>query len=46
MTNKPETQVFGTFGVMDAWFDEGAKPVLFTASDGLHQNDLGYLCIG
>jgi acyl-CoA thioesterase-1 len=31
--------------LMDAWSDAGAKPGLFTASDGLHHNDLGYLCI-
>jgi acyl-CoA thioesterase-1 len=31
--------------LMDAWSDEGAKPGLFIASDGLHHNDLGYLCV-
>jgi acyl-CoA thioesterase I len=31
--------------LMDAWADEGAKPGQFTASDGLHHNDLGYLCV-
>ena len=30
---------------MDAWSDEGPSPGLFTASDGLHHNDLGYLCV-
>jgi hypothetical protein len=31
---------------MDAWSEEGDKPGMFTASDGLHLNDLGYLCVG
>jgi acyl-CoA thioesterase-1 len=31
--------------LMDAWSDQGAKPGLFTAPDGLHHNDLGYLCV-
>lgn len=31
---------------MNAWSDEDAKAALFTASDGLHHNGLGYLCIG
>jgi lysophospholipase L1-like esterase len=30
---------------MDAWSDEGFKPGMFTASDGLHHNDLGYECV-
>jgi acyl-CoA thioesterase-1 len=37
--------MFSRSHLMDAWSEEGAKPGLFTASDGLHQNDLGYLCI-
>jgi lysophospholipase L1-like esterase len=37
--------VFSRSLLMDAWSDEGAKPGLFTASDGLHHNDLGYLCV-
>ena len=37
--------MFSRGHLMDAWSDEGAKPALFTASDGLHQNDLGYRCI-
>jgi acyl-CoA thioesterase-1 len=38
--------LFSRSHLMDAWSDEGAKPGLFTASDGLHHNDLGYFCIG
>lgn len=38
--------LFSRSHLMDAWSDEGAKPGLFTASDGLHHNDLGYLCVG
>ena len=37
--------LFSRSHLMDAWSDAGAKPALFTASDGLHQNDLGYLCV-
>jgi len=37
--------LFSRSRLMDAWADEGAKPGLFTASDGLHHNDLGYECI-
>jgi acyl-CoA thioesterase-1 len=37
--------IFSRSHLMDAWSDEGAKPGLFTASDGLHHNDLGYLCV-
>jgi acyl-CoA thioesterase-1 len=37
--------MFSRSRLMDAWSDEGAKPGLFTASDGLHHNDLGYLCV-
>lgn len=37
--------MFSRSHLMDAWSDEGAKPGLFTASDGLHHNDLGYLCV-
>jgi acyl-CoA thioesterase I len=42
-----ETQVdiFSRSHLMDAWSEEGAKPGLFTASDGLHHNDLGYECV-
>jgi acyl-CoA thioesterase-1 len=38
--------MFSRSRLMDAWSDEGAKPELFIASDGLHHNDLGYLCVG
>jgi acyl-CoA thioesterase-1 len=37
--------LFSRSRLMDAWSDAGAKPGLFTASDGLHHNDLGYLCV-
>ena len=37
--------LFSRSHLMDAWSDEGSKPGLFTASDGLHQNDLGYFCV-
>ncbi len=42
-----ETRVnlFSRSRLMDAWSDEGAKPGLFTASDSLHHNDLGYECV-
>jgi lysophospholipase L1-like esterase len=36
--------LFSRSHLMDFWSDEGAKPGLFTASDGLHHNDLGYQC--
>jgi acyl-CoA thioesterase I len=37
--------LFSRSHLMDAWSDQGAKPGLFTATDGLHHNDLGYLCV-
>jgi len=37
--------LFSRSHLMDAWSDEGFKPGLFTAPDGLHNNDLGYECI-
>jgi lysophospholipase L1-like esterase len=37
--------LFSRSHLMDAWADEGDKPGMFIASDGLHQNDLGYLCV-
>jgi len=37
--------MFSRSHLMDFWSDEGAKAGLFTASDGLHHNDLGYLCV-
>jgi acyl-CoA thioesterase-1 len=37
--------LFSRSHLMDSWSDEGSKPGLFTASDGLHHNDLGYLCV-
>ncbi len=38
--------LFSRSRLMDAWSEAGAKPGLFTASDGLHHNDLGYSCVG
>jgi acyl-CoA thioesterase-1 len=37
--------LFSRSHLMDAWSEEGSKPGLFTASDGLHHNDLGYYCV-
>jgi acyl-CoA thioesterase I len=37
--------LFSRSHLMDAWSAEGFKPGLFTAADGLHHNDLGYLCV-
>lgn len=37
--------LFSRGHLMDAWADEGDKPSLFIAADGLHHNDLGYLCV-
>jgi acyl-CoA thioesterase-1 len=37
--------LFSRSHLMDAWSDEGSKPGLFIASDGLHHNDLGYMCV-
>jgi acyl-CoA thioesterase-1 len=37
--------LFSRGHLMDAWSDEGDEPSLFTAADGLHHNDLGYLCV-
>jgi acyl-CoA thioesterase-1 len=38
--------LFSRSHLMDAWSEEGSKPGLFIAPDGLHHNDLGYLCFG
>jgi acyl-CoA thioesterase I len=37
--------LFSRSRLMDFRSDEGAKPGLFIAPDGLHHNDLGYQCI-
>jgi lysophospholipase L1-like esterase len=37
--------LFSRGHLMDAWSDEGDQFGLFVASDGLHLNDLGYLCV-
>ncbi|MBV8704686.1 MAG: SGNH/GDSL hydrolase family protein [Acetobacteraceae bacterium] len=38
--------LFSRSRLMDAWASEGASPAVFTASDMLHHNDRGYLCLG
>jgi len=38
--------LFSRSHLMDAWASEGASPAVFTASDMLHHNDRGYLCLG
>ena len=45
VARETNVNLFSRSHLMDAWSDEGAKPGLFTASDGLHHNDLGYLCV-
>jgi acyl-CoA thioesterase I len=45
VANETGVNLFSRSHLMDFWSDEGAKPGQFIASDGLHQNDLGYLCI-
>jgi lysophospholipase L1-like esterase len=37
--------LFSRGELMDAWAEEGAPPSEFLASDGLHQNDRGYVCV-
>jgi lysophospholipase L1-like esterase len=37
--------LFSRGHLMDAWSDEGDRPSLFIAPDGVHHNDLGYLCV-
>lgn len=37
--------LFSRSHLMDFWSDQGVKPGQFIASDGLHQNNLGYLCV-
>jgi lysophospholipase L1-like esterase len=46
VAEETDVNLFSRSHLMDAWSEEGAKPGLFTASDGLHHNDLGYLCVG
>jgi len=38
--------LFSRRTLMRAWSQEGAPPVRFIASDGLHHNDYGYRCVG
>lgn len=45
VANEEQVNLFSRSHLMDAWSDAGAKPGLFTASDGLHHNDLGYMCV-
>jgi lysophospholipase L1-like esterase len=37
--------IFSRSHLMDFWAKEGAEQAQFIASDGLHHNDLGYLCV-
>jgi lysophospholipase L1-like esterase len=37
--------LFSRGRLMDAWQQEGAVLAHFLASDGMHQNDLGYACV-
>ncbi len=37
--------LFSRGRLMDFWSDRGAELERFIAPDGLHQNDLGYLCV-
>jgi acyl-CoA thioesterase I len=37
--------IFSRGHLMDLWSDAGAQPSRFIASDELHHNDLGYLCV-
>jgi acyl-CoA thioesterase I len=45
VANETGVNMFSRSHLMDAWSDEGSKPGLFTAPDGLHHNDLGYSCV-
>jgi lysophospholipase L1-like esterase len=45
IAEETSVNLFSRSHLMDAWSEEGSKPGLFTASDGLHHNDLGYLCV-
>ncbi len=45
VAEETHVNLFSRSHLMDAWSDEGSKPGLFTASDGLHHNDLGYQCV-
>lgn len=45
VAQETHVNLFSRSHLMDAWSDEGSKPGLFTATDGLHHNDLGYECV-
>jgi lysophospholipase L1-like esterase len=45
VARETSVNLFSRSRLMDAWSDEGFKPGMFTASDGLHHNDLGYECV-
>jgi acyl-CoA thioesterase-1 len=45
VAHETSVNLFSRSRLMDAWSDEGLKPGLFTAPDGLHHNDLGYACV-
>jgi acyl-CoA thioesterase I len=37
--------LFSRRSLMRGWFHDGAQPAEFIATDGLHHNDHGYLCV-
>ena len=45
VAKKTNVNMFSRSRLMDGWSDKGSKPALFVASDNLHHNDLGYLCV-
>jgi lysophospholipase L1-like esterase len=45
VAHEGHADLFSRGRLMDAWSDEGFKPGMFTASDGMHHNDLGYACV-
>jgi len=45
VAQETHSNLFSRSHLMDAWSDEGSKPGLFIAADGLHHNDLGYECV-
>lgn len=45
VAQETSVNMFSRSHLMDYWSEEGSKPGLFTASDGMHHNDLGYFCV-
>ncbi len=45
VAQETHANLFSRSRLMDTWSAEGAKPAMFTASDDLHHNDLGYECV-